>query len=135
MKTILIALIAEELEDQRFMLRRLLELNRYRVVHAVNGQEAVEVVRRERPDLILMSLTLPPLNGFYATRRIREYPEFRDVPVVAVSADDTPYFRAAARVAGYSAFITKPVDLDIMQDILNRLCSIKVRCAPKGCTS
>src|SRR3712207_8036540 len=82
-------MVVEDFEDNRFMMRRLLEMSGYRVVEAVNGQEAVEVAARERPDLILMDLSLPLLDGLAATRRIREQPDLRAVPIVAVSAHDT----------------------------------------------
>src|SRR5919107_6147165 len=77
-------LVVEDFEDNRFMMRRLLEMSGYRVIEAVNGQEAVETARREHPDLILMDLSLPLLDGLAATRRIREQDGLSKVPIVAV---------------------------------------------------
>src|SRR3954452_108074 len=93
-------MVVEDFEDNRFMMRRLLEMSGYEVVEAVNGEEAVEMALRERPTLILMDLSLPLLDGLAATRRIRGYPELRSVPIVAVSAHDTSDFHAEALAAG-----------------------------------
>src|SRR4051794_11890476 len=81
-------MVVEDFEDNRFMMRRLLEMSGYEVVEAVNGEEAVEMALRERPTLILMDLSLPLLDGLAATRKIRQYPELRSIPIVAVSAHD-----------------------------------------------
>ena len=66
-----LVLVVEDFEDNRFMMRRLLEMSGYRVVEAVNGNQAVEAAEREHPDIILMDLSLPQLDGLAATRRIR----------------------------------------------------------------
>src|SRR5215207_6586119 len=89
-------MVVEDFEDNRFMMRRLLEMSGYRVLEAINGEEAVELATRERPQLILMDLSLPQLDGLAATRRIRQDAEMRDVPIVAVSAHDTADFHADA---------------------------------------
>ncbi len=93
----------------------------YRVVEAVNGQEAIEVAARERPDLILMDLSLPLLDGLAATRRIREQPDLRAVPIVAVSAHDTADFHADALAAGCNEYVTKPIDFDQLESLLSSL--------------
>jgi CheY-like chemotaxis protein len=114
-------MVVEDFEDNRFMMRRLLEMSGYRVLEAVNGEEAVELAKRERPGLILMDLSLPQLDGLAATRRIRQYPELRDVPIVAVSAHDTADFHADALAAGCNDYVTKPIDFDQLEALLNRL--------------
>ena len=114
-------MVVEDFEDNRFMMRRLLEMSGYRVVEAVNGQEAVEVAARERPDLILMDLSLPLLDGLAATRRIREQPALRAVPIVAVSAHDTADFHADALAAGCNEYVTKPIDFDQLESLLSSL--------------
>jgi CheY-like chemotaxis protein len=114
-------MVVEDFEDNRFMMRRLLEMSGYRVLEAVNGEEAVELARRERPGLILMDLSLPQLDGLAATRRIRQYPELRDVPIVAVSAHDTADFHADALAAGCNDYVTKPIDFDQLEALLNHL--------------
>ena len=114
-------MVVEHFEDNRFMMRRLLEMSGYRVVEAENGQEAVELARSEHPNLILMDLSLPVLDGLAATRRIREYTELRAVPIVAVSAHDTADFHADALAAGCNEYVTKPIDFGQLDDLLGRL--------------
>lgn len=118
MKTVL---VVEDFEDNRFMMRRLLEMSGYRVVEAVNGREAVEKAQTERPDLILMDLSLPQLDGLAATRRIREQDDLGKVPIVAVSAHDTSDFHAEALAAGCNEYVTKPIDFDQLESLLQRL--------------
>ena len=114
-------MVVEDFEDNRFMMRRLLEMSGYRVLEAVNGEEAVELARRERPGLILMDLSLPQLDGLAATRRIRQHPELQNVPIVAVSAHDTADFHADALAAGCNDYVTKPIDFDQLEGLLRKL--------------
>lgn len=114
-------MVVEDFEDNRFMMRRLLEMSGYHVLEAINGEEAVELARSERPSLILMDLSLPLLDGLAATRRIRQYEELRNVPIVAVSAHDTADFHADALAAGCNDYVTKPIDFDQLEALLRRL--------------
>ncbi len=114
-------MLVEDFEDNRFMMRRLLEMSGYQVVEAINGEEAVEIARREQPNLILMDLSLPLLDGLAATRRIRQFDELRNVPIVAVSAHDTADFHADALAAGCNDYVTKPIDFDQLEGLLSRL--------------
>ncbi len=114
-------LVVEDFEDNRFMMRRLLEMSGYRVVEAVNGEQAVEVAATERPDLILMDLSLPKLDGLAATRRIRQSNGLAEVPIVAVSAHDTSDFHADALAAGCNEYVTKPIDFDQLESLLKKL--------------
>src|ERR671917_1951151 len=114
-------MVVEDFEDNRFMMRRLLEMSGYQVLEAINGEEAVELAHRERPQLILMDLSLPQLDGLAATRRIRQHADLRDVPIVAVSAHDTADFHADALAAGCNDYVTKPIDFDQLEALLNRL--------------
>jgi CheY-like chemotaxis protein len=114
-------MVVEDFEDNRFMMRRLLEMSGYHVLEAVNGEEAVEIAKRERPHLILMDLSLPLLDGLAATRRIRQEASLRDVPIVAVSAHDTADFHADALAAGCNDYVTKPIDFDQLEALLGKL--------------
>ena len=116
-----LVLVVEDFEDNRFMMRRLLEMSGYRVVEAVNGNQAVEAAAREEPDIILMDLSLPQLDGLAATRRIRAQQGTRRVPIVAVSAHDSADFHAEALAAGCNEYVTKPIDFDQLVDLLSRL--------------
>src|SRR5947209_15757739 len=114
-------LVVEDFEDNRFMMRRLLEMSGYRVIEAINGEEAIDLACREKPGLILMDLSLPQLDGLAATRRIRQHPELSNVPIVAVSAHDTADFHADALSAGCNDYVTKPIDYDQLEALVARL--------------
>jgi two-component system cell cycle response regulator DivK len=116
-----VVLVVEDFEDNRFMMRRLLEMSGYRVVEAVNGEQAVEAAVGERPDLILMDLSLPKLDGLAATRRIRQHDALSQTPIVAVSAHDTTDFHADALAAGCNEYVTKPIDFDQLEALLKKL--------------
>ncbi len=114
-------LLVEDTQDNRMMMRRLLELSGYRVSEAVNGVEAVKAAEREMPNIILMDLSLPIVDGLAATRRIRQLPDLAEVPIIAVSAHDTADFHAEALAAGCDAYITKPIDYTELEDLITDL--------------
>lgn len=114
-------LVVEDFEDSRFMMRQLLELAGYRVVEATDGEEAIKLAVAEQPELILMDLSLPKLDGLAATRRIRQQDGLGQVPIVAVSAHDSPGSRSEALAAGCDEYVTKPIDFDQLSTLLNRL--------------
>ena len=114
-------LLVEDTEDNRFMMRRLLEMSGYRVVEATNGEEAVRFAQSERPDAILMDLSLPVIDGLAATRAIRKLDGLGKVPIVAVSAHDTSDFQADALSAGCNSYITKPIDFSQLEVLIARL--------------
>jgi two-component system cell cycle response regulator DivK len=116
-----VVLVVEDFEDNRFMMRRLLEMSGYRVVEAVNGNQAVELATSVRPDIILMDLSLPQLDGLAATRRIRTQDGLGKVPIVAVSAHDSADFHAEALAAGCNEYVTKPIDFDQLVNLLDRM--------------
>src|ERR1041384_5275493 len=103
-------LLVEDTEDNRFMMRRLLEMTGYRVVEAMNGEEAVRLAQAESPSLILMDLSLPVIDGLAATRLIRRVPEPRSTPITAVSAHDTLGFGRESIDTGCNSSVTKPID-------------------------
>ena len=104
-----VVLIAEDHEDSRDALRTLLDALGYRVLVARNGAEAVEVARAARPDLILMDMMMPAVDGFEATRTLRADPGFREVPIVAITAMEGA--REAVFEAGCSDVVVKPIDI------------------------
>jgi len=114
-------LLVEDTEDNRFMMRRLLEMEGYRVVEARNGEEAVNVAQNEKPALILMDLSLPIIDGLAATKLIRRIPEFKDVPIIAVSAHDIADFQEEALSAGCNSYITKPIDFGELENLISEL--------------
>lgn len=114
-------LLVEDTEDNRFMMRRLLEMSGYEVSEAINGLEAVLAAGQDVPDIILMDLSLPMVDGLAATRQIRRLPKLETVPIIAVSAHDTADFHAEALSAGCNAYITKPIDYAELEDLITRL--------------
>ena len=118
-------LLVEDTEDNRQMMRKLLEMSGFSVVEAVNGREAVEVASKVKPQVILMDLSLPFIDGLAATRKIRTLPGMSDVPIIAVSAHDTADFHSEALEAGCNAYITKPVNYPELEDIVNDLLSTR----------
>ncbi|HJR06526.1 MAG TPA: response regulator [Pyrinomonadaceae bacterium] len=113
-------LVAEDDEDNRFIMRMLLEMRGYKVLTASNGQEALANAERERPDLILMDLRMPLLNGLATTRQLRQHADahLRQIPVIALSAYDPAQHRAVAIAAGCNDYVTKPIDYDHLEKLL-----------------
>lgn len=111
-------LLVEDNDDSRYMLGRLLEMSGYKVVEAVNGQEAVRIAERGCPDLVLMDLQMPVLDGLSATRLIRRIESHCRVPIIAVTAQCTDDFILAATAAGCDRFVTKPVDFDLLLGVV-----------------
>jgi two-component system, cell cycle response regulator DivK len=115
-----VVMLVDDYADTREVMRHVIEMCGCRVVEAANGQEAIELAQAEPPDLILMDLNMPVLDGFNATLRIREYERTRDVPVVAVTAHDTAEFRAAAGAVGCCEYLLKPLDFERLFELLER---------------
>jgi len=113
-------LVVEDFEDSRFMMRRLLEMAGYKVLEASDGEQAVQMAVESRPVLILMDLSLPKLDGLSATRQIRQKRGLKTTPIVAVSAHDSPESRKEALAAGCDEYITKPIDFDHLNSLLQR---------------
>ena len=102
-------LVAEDHLDSRDALRALLEAFGYRVLEAVNGREAVDIALRRRPDLILMDIMMPELDGFEATRELRRHAETHATPIIAVTAMEGAHQLAIQ--AGANDYVRKPVDI------------------------
>lgn len=102
-------LVAEDHLDSRDALRALLEAFGYEVLEAVNGREAVELALRAQPDLILMDIMMPELDGFEATRELRRHSETVGTPIIAVTAMEGAH--QLAILAGANDYVRKPVDI------------------------
>lgn len=103
-------LLVEDNEMNRDMLSRRLARSGYEVVLAVQGEEGVALARSAAPDMILMDMSLPVLDGWEATRRLKGDPETRDIPVIALTAHAMSGDREKAQEAGCDDFDTKPVE-------------------------
>jgi CheY-like chemotaxis protein len=114
-------LLVEDFEDTRLFMRLELEEQGFIVFEAENGKVAVETAIREKPDVILMDLTLPLMDGFAATKLIRQNEELKNVPVIAVTAHKENDFRSDAKASGFDAYVTKPIDVNWLKDLISGL--------------
>jgi two-component system, cell cycle response regulator DivK len=118
-------LLVEDNELNRDMLSRRLARRGFHVVTAVDGEAAIQQTNEIKPDLILMDMGLPGLNGWDATRRIKANPETNAIPVIALTAHAMNVDREQALAAGCDAFETKPVELDRLLSTIRNLLSAR----------
>jgi len=104
-------LIVEDNEMNRDMLSRRLERKGFTIVMAVDGQQGVDMARSEKPDLVLMDMSLPVMDGWAATRTIKDDAELRTIPVIALTAHAMAGDREKAMAAGCDDYDTKPIEL------------------------
>ena len=116
-------MVVEDYDDTRLLLRKGLESLGYNVLEASNGQEAVDIAGREHPDLILMDLDLPILDGIAATQRIRQHTDLESVPIVAVTAYPMSYTHVKAFAKGCNEYMPKPIDMTELANLVNRYLS------------
>lgn len=116
-------LVVDDSADNVTMISLFLQQQGYRVLTAGNGEDAITVATQMMPNLILMDINLPTLDGLGATRRIRENDALRDIPIVAITAFGTEGFQRAAYDVGVAGYLTKPLDLDRMHQLIARLLS------------
>jgi two-component system, cell cycle response regulator DivK len=103
-------LVVEDNLDNYELVRTILEIAGYDSFLAVNGRDGVEAARKQKPDLILMDMALPEMNGWDATKRIRDDPQTAHIPMVALTAHTLPGERKRAMDAGVDAYLSKPFD-------------------------
>ena len=111
-------LLVEDVEDTRHFMRIELEEQGFIVFEAENGQVAVDTATREKPDVILMDLTLPLMDGFTATKLIRQNNDLKNVPIIAITAHKEDDFRADAKASGFDAYVTKPIDVNWLKGLI-----------------
>ena len=120
-------LYVEDNEDNAYMLKMRLELtDEVEVLVAEDGEKGCEIAAAKRPDLILMDLEMPVVDGWEATRRLKSKPETRDVPVIGLSAHALAGERERALAAGCEEFDTKPVEFDRLLGKIRKLVSARV---------
>ena len=124
-------LVAEDSADSREMLQVLLEMKGYAVVSASDGYHAVEVAVQNIPDLILIDLQLPGLNGLSVTKELRLHPELQAVPIILISGHDPVKYRTEALSAGCDDYLLKPIDFERLDQILHERIpkAVRARCA------
>jgi CheY-like chemotaxis protein len=114
-------LVAEDNAVNRELLRELLETRGYSVIEACNGQEALDMVEQSQPDLLLLDIGMPVLDGFATVRKIRENPSLATLPVLAVTAYAMQGDRENVLNAGFDGYLSKPVNASALADELDRL--------------
>ncbi|MBI3417686.1 MAG: response regulator [Verrucomicrobia bacterium] len=114
-------LLVEDNEMNRDMLSRRLERRGHTLVMAVDGGQGVALAKSEKPDLILMDMSLPVLDGWEATRQIRAMPETKTIPIIALTAHAMASDEERAREAGADDFDTKPIELGRLSEKINAL--------------
>ena len=114
-------LLVDDFEDTRLFLRLALEEHGFIVFEADNGETAVQNALREQPDVILMDLTMPLMDGFAATKEIRQHEQFKNVPIIAITAHQETDFRSDAKASGFDAYVTKPIDVNWLKGLIDGL--------------
>lgn len=112
-------LIVEDVEFNRDLVVQLLE-DDYMIITAADGQAGVELAERERPDLILMDLSLPGVDGWEATRRIKANEALRNIPIIALTAHAMRGDAEKARACGCNDYLSKPIDEDLLFEKLRQ---------------
>ena len=114
-------LVVDDFDDTRLLLRTWLERRSFRVVEAENGFQAIKRAESEMPDLIIMDMQMPQLDGLAATRRIRGLKSLVSIPIVAVSAYGADQFRAQALAAGCNEYVSTPFEPATLEGIIRSL--------------
>lgn len=120
-----LVLVVDDVIDNVTVISLNLQQQGYRVVTASDGEQAVRVAAQTNPDVILMDIGMPEMDGLAAARRIRESESLKSVPIIAVTAFSTGGFQRAAYDAGFDAYLTKPIDFDRLHDLVRSLLPVK----------
>jgi DNA-binding response OmpR family regulator len=116
-------LIAEDFDENRIALKLMLRFAGFDALEACDGRQAIDIVRRERPDLVLMDISLPVIDGLQATRELRADTEFARLPIIIVSAHDSQETSVEALTAGGTDYISKPIDFDELKILIDKYLS------------
>lgn len=114
-------LIVEDNEDNQDLMRFLLERAGYEVMSAENGLAGIQAAKRDKPDIILMDLSLPELDGWSAARQIKADPDVADIPLIAVTAHTLPGDRRKALDAGFDVYISKPINIHMFDSTVGKV--------------
>jgi two-component system cell cycle response regulator DivK len=113
-------LYVEDNYDNRMLIRRVLEAEGYRVIEAEDGVQGIERLQSQTPDLVLMDINLPEIDGYEVTKRFKQLPSMDEVPVIAVTANVMKGDREKTLAAGCDGYIPKPIDIDALPDQIAR---------------
>jgi two-component system, cell cycle response regulator DivK len=118
-------LYIEDNPGNRMLVQRILLVEDYDVFEAEDGPIGIEIALREKPDLILMDMNLPDLDGYELTRRMRAIPELASIPIIAMTANVMQGDREKTLAAGCSGYIPKPIDVDELPNQIARFLKLK----------
>ncbi len=113
-------LYVEDNAENRLLIRRILQAEGFRMTEASNATEALEMIQAYRPDLILMDINLPEMDGYTLTARLKAMPQLDKVPIIALTANVMRGDRERTLEAGCDGYIQKPVDVDLLPEQVNR---------------
>ena len=116
-----LVLIIEDNEKNMKLARDILQAKGYKTVEAETGEEGVKLAKERKPDLVLMDIQLPGINGIEAFKQIRADTKTKSIPVIALTASVTPTDRSQITAAGFDAFISKPISLKEFVETVKRL--------------
>jgi two-component system cell cycle response regulator DivK len=111
-------LIVDDNQDSRELVVKILKTRGYQTIEALDGEEALEKAVAERPDLILMDRSLPKIDGYEVTRRLKNQDEFKDIPIVALTAHAMRGDREKALEAGCEGYISKPINIRELPELI-----------------
>ncbi len=115
-----IVLYIEDTFENRVLIRRILQADGFTVLEAESAHHAFQVLETETPDLILMDINMPDMDGYTLTQRLREIPRLAHIPIIALTANVMRGDRERTLEAGCDGYIQKPIDVDTFSDQLNR---------------
>ncbi|MEW6326807.1 MAG: response regulator [Thermodesulfobacteriota bacterium] len=111
-------LVVDDNQDSRELVVKILKTRGYQTIEAIDGEEALQKAVAERPDLILMDRSLPKIDGYEVTRRLKSREEFRDIPIVALTAHAMKGDREKALEAGCQGYISKPINVRTLPGLI-----------------
>ena len=114
-------LLVEDVEDTRLFMRLELEQHGFIVIEAADGRTAVDLAEKENPEVILMDLSMPVMDGFNAAKLIRQSETLKNVPIIAITAHQETDFRSGAKDSGFDAYVTKPIDINWLKGLITGL--------------
>lgn len=116
-------LIVDDSPTETYKFKEILEKHGFDIITADNGADGVAVARQEKPDVVLMDVVMPGLNGFQATRQLSKGPDTQHIPVIIVTTKDQETDKVWGRRQGASDYLTKPVDEAVLIDTIKRVLS------------
>ena len=118
-------LYVEDHPDNRMLVRRILQAYGFTVMEAMNAQQALEIVMTQTPDLILMDINMPDIDGYTLTSRLKNIPTLFNVPIIALTANVMKGDRERSLEAGCDGYIQKPIDVDTIATQINRFLALR----------